>query len=672
MFAVRRLFKLIGPCSVDARNHLDPARMTSRLNNPGQRPHGRAGLARGSALACGFLFVAATAAAVLHWQSNDSDTAAVEQQPYSRATTADKTAPTTNGLTQVKLAELKRPQTPAEKLADRHDATTDDWDMEKHGQRIDDQLSRLAQLLISPKSNPGSTGLSRFITSGATSSRLIPAELTTVLDDELLSVRRADLDPVPEPNGSLEAELIRLMAGIGMGIDAEKKVKFKLINIRGQGDGLETRILFEARFRTLPAAWQLTSTWLCEWIYEGFDGEVLPVIDKLKLEAYEDTQIQSTTGRLFEDVTKAVLGKNAAYKQQVIPGIPFWLSRIQREFMGQFGHHGIAVGDVNGDRLDDVYVCDAGGLPNRLYIQQPDGTAVDVSQASQVDFLEDSTAALFIDLDNDGDQDLVVATDPLIQICENDGTGRFQTRESLYANTDTYSLCAADYDRDRDLDVYVCGYSVRKRVSHGLPFPLPYHDANNGGSNFLLRNDGKFKFADVTKETGLDVNNSRFSLAAAWEDFDNDGDVDLYVANDFGRNNLFRNDDARFTDIASAAQVEDRASGMSVSWGDFNRDGWMDVYVSNMFSAAGSRVTYQRKFSEGLAAGVVASLQRMAKGNTLFANTGKVAFQDVSRQTRVTMGRWAWASKFADLNNDGWQDLVVLNGYVTNENKNDL
>jgi len=148
--------------------------------------------------------------------------------------------------------------------------------------------------------------------------------------------------------------------------------------------------------------------------------------------------------------------------------------------------------------------------------------------------------------------------------------------------------------------------------------------------------------------------------------------MDLYVANDFGRNNLYRNDRGRFTDVAADAGVEDAASGMSVSWGDYNRDGNMDVYVANMFSAAGNRVTYQRRFVTARTERTAARVQRMARGNTLFANSGDGRFLDVSEAAAVTMGRWAWASKFADFNNDGWQDLVVANGYVTTEDTGDL
>ena len=132
---------------------------------------------------------------------------------------------------------------------------------------------------------------------------------------------------------------------------------------------------------------------------------------------------------------------------------------------------------------------------------------------------------------------------------------------------------------------------------------MPYHDANNGVRNYLLENHGSWEFRDVTAQVGLEQNNRRFSYAASWEDFDNDGDPDLYVANDFGRNNLYRNDSGRFVDVAGQAGVEDISAGMSVTWGDYNQDGLLDIYISNMFSSAGNRITYQRQFKEELADG---------------------------------------------------------------------
>ena len=89
-----------------------------------------------------------------------------------------------------------------------------------------------------------------------------------------------------------------------------------------------------------------------------------------------------------------------------------------------------------------------------------------------------------------------------------------------------------------------------------------YHDAENGAANALFRNEGEFSFRDVTRATGLDQNNRRWSFAASWEDFDDDGDQDLYVANDFGRNCLYRNEGGTFRQIAAKLGLEDMASGM--------------------------------------------------------------------------------------------------------------
>ncbi len=213
-----------------------------------------------------------------------------------------------------------------------------------------------------------------------------------------------------------------------------------------------------------------------------------------------------------------------------------------------------------------------------------------------------------------------------------------------------------------------------------LPNRFVYHDSNDGAANtfYLNRTEspGDWEFADVTKDAGLDTNNRRWSFAAAWEDFDNDGDQDLYVANDFGRNNLYRNDSdgsaLRFVDIAGEAGAEDSASGMSVSWGDCDRDGFMDVHVSNMFSAAGSRITTQSNFKPGLSESLRNRFQHFARGNTLLRNLHGKGFKDVSVSAGVTMGRWAWGSNFADLNNDGWEDLVVANGFVTTDDTGDL
>ncbi|MCA9216889.1 MAG: VCBS repeat-containing protein [Planctomycetales bacterium] len=442
---------------------------------------------------------------------------------------------------------------------------------------------------------------------------------------------------------------------------------FKVHRIEVDGTNIQTVVRFEFGVADGSRRAQQTSQLQCKLRLDGAND--------IKFESIDVTDLERiTSSKLFADCTASVLQANESHSKQMLPGIPHWLSRIPKEFLGQFGHHGMAVGDVNGDGLDDLYVCDAGGLPNRLYVQQPDGTLVDRSKESGVNYLDDSVGVLFVDLDNDGDQDLVVGTDPFLRICNNDGDGTFTLARSIEVETDSFSITSADFDQDGLLDLYICGYDVRKDSPNdrGLPFPIPYHDANNGGKNVLLRNVGDFQFADVTVQVGLDEHNSRFSMAAAWNDVDNDGDVDLYVANDFGRNCLYVNDGGKFRDIAADANVEDHASGMSVSFADFDRDGQSDIYVGNMYSSAGNRVTFQRDFGTGVPDSTVAYLQRMARGNTLFSNQGNGKFSDVSVQQNVVMGRWAWSSIFADMTNSGWPDIVVVNGYITNEIKDDL
>ncbi|MGJ8695718.1 MAG: FG-GAP repeat domain-containing protein [Verrucomicrobiaceae bacterium] len=435
------------------------------------------------------------------------------------------------------------------------------------------------------------------------------------------------------------------------------EVQVKIVDVdRGEGRWT-TRVKVESEGEDF----EHSAIWICEWL----GGRPLTLLGVRALEK----KTLRYEGPRFADVTCAVLGDSSRFQLQVMRGMEFWAQRITRiGDLSMTGHHGIAVGDVNGDGLEDVYVCDGGSLPNQLYVQQADGTAREVAAAWGVDWLEDSRGALLVDLDNDGDQDLVVATIAMIAFAENEGGEKFVLRGGFPGAPYPFSLSAADFDSDGDLDIYACVYGAADESGAGkrgfeARSPIPFNDAENGGRNVLLANLGGFRFGDVTARAGLDADNTRWSFAASWEDVDRDGDPDLYVANDFGRNCFYRNDGGRFTNVAEEAGVEDMAAGMSVSWGDFNRDGAADLYVGNMFSAAGSRVGGQRNFEDGL--------QRMARGNSLFAGKG-MGFRDDSLAAGVTGGGWAWSSAFADLNNDGWQDLVVANGYLTNTRDDDL
>ena len=591
------------------------------------------------------------------------------------ATTRPSRPVVTDAVARVDLQLGRRPRTDVEQMVEKFDPSEDDWDSEVLSAGVTNQLNQLGKAIADPRVLD-IEHIEPLLGKDFSGTRLRSPDdgkWVEVFNDETIRVRRllpAEPARIVHRGAAGFMAAIREMAKpfpVGTGI----RVKFKLVLIDPGESPVTTRVLYSAYGSGAEHGIEQNATWRCTWLLPDRATEQEPRLASIELEELEEVTVKVHDGRLFSDCTESVLGRNASYRYQILPGIDHWVTRFNQLQVPIMGHQGLAVGDVNGDGLDDLYVCAPGGMPNRLYVQDTDGTAMDVSAKSGVDWLNYSSSALLIDLDNDGDSDLVVVTPYELLLAENDGQGRFSLRNG-YKSMDGWSaVSAADYDLDHDLDLYLCGY-VMRLGSSTLPMPIPYQDAQNGAPNRLLRNEGDFQFSDATEITGLHANNNRFSFSSAWEDFDDDGDLDIYVANDFGRNNLYRNDNGRFTDIASQAGVEDVAAGMSVSWGDCNLDGRMDIYVSNMFSAAGNRITYQRRFAGDVAAGVTETVQRMARGNTLFLNAGDGTFTDISQQASVTMGRWAWASKFVDFNNDTRSDLVVANGYITSEDTGDL
>jgi len=563
-------------------------------------------------------------------------------------------------------------------LADKYrrlDAGADDWDAEVMSDLASRQLDRLSAFLAEP-----SAALEEL--EGVASQRfrcaaLRPAELTPLFESDVLRVHGGT--PASEPGFSGPDGLARALAALREPFAPEPlHVKFKVVHVDEGPSGTGTTELVYAAHgparadRESGSAGELQqhATWRCAWTRADEAESV--VLDGIEVVEHEESLAPG--GLLYADCTRAVLGANACFETQLLPHLETWLGSIPARVFGEFlGHQGLAVADVDGDGLDDVYLCQPGGLPDRLFLQSPDGTARDVSAEAGVDFLDPSRAVLFVDLDGDRDQDMVLATAGGILVLSSDGARppRFTPRWSMVVHQ-IHSLSAADYDEDGDLDVYCCVYKIPEEQN---TTPAPYHDANNGEPNVFLRNDldgDTWTFTDVTRETGLDANNRRFSFACSWEDYDNDGDLDLYVANDFGRNNLYRNDDGHFVDVAAQAGVEDVSAGMAATWADYDNDGLVDLYVSNMFSSAGNRIAYQRRFHEGAGEETRSLFRRHARGNSLFKNVGDGTFVDVSVPAGVTMGRWAWGSKFVDLNNDGLQDLVVPNGMVTSDEPKDL
>ena len=339
--------------------------------------------------------------------------------------------------------------------------------------------------------------------------------------------------------------------------------------------------------------------------------------------------------------------------------------------------HGVAAADLDGDGWDDLVVARAPGQPNQVWMNHG-GSFREEASARGLDWLEESGGVLIVDLDGDGARDVVMGVGPDVVVAWNDGAGVFTSRTILprAGEARVYSISAADVDLDGDLDLYDTRYF--KAEGEGPAAPTPYHDAVNGAPNVFWRNraadsgDGRPRsFEEATAEVGLEVENDRFSMVSVFDDFDGDGDLDLYVANDFGRNNLYLAQGGRFLASGPGA-LTDKAAGMGLSLGDADLDGLPDLVVSNMFSAAGGRVTRDPRFLPGIPKDVRAEFIRHARGNSIFRGLEGGGFEDLTDMTGAAPGGWAWGSRFVDWNRDGLADIVVPNGFLSGRKGPDL
>jgi tetratricopeptide (TPR) repeat protein len=394
-------------------------------------------------------------------------------------------------------------------------------------------------------------------------------------------------------------------------------------------------------------------------------------------QAIDETRSRSTS-LIFSDVTRRALGHNSSYSAQLLHGVDFWRTVLDGACgIDIYGHNGVSVGDIDGDGFDDLYVCQPAGLPNRLYRNRGDGTFEDVTETSGLGVLENTACALFADFDNDGHQDLIVvrANGPLLFQNQHNGTFKQKPDAFQFANSPQGTFtgaAAADYDRDGWLDIYFCLY-VYYQGTDQYRYPTPYYDANNGPPNFLMRNNRDGTFRDATAESGLNENNTRYSFCCSWTDLNNDGWPDLYVVNDFGRKNLYRNNgNGTFSEIATQAGVDDVGAGMSICCFDYNNDGAEDLYVADMWTAAGERITTEKNFHEKSTTQVRALYHKHAMGNSLFRNESNGHFQDETRAAGVNIGRWAWSSDSWDFDHDGFPDLYIANGMVSGPIPEDL
>ncbi len=358
-----------------------------------------------------------------------------------------------------------------------------------------------------------------------------------------------------------------------------------------------------------------------------------------------------------------------------------------RRFRGRYKHQvlemftesgaAVAVGDYNADGWDDLFITDSdegkthhlmrnNGPDSRPGKQHPAGPEPWFSTFSEVttsagvgggnDRFSIVVDALWLDFDNDGHLDLYLGRFGTPILFRNGGpeTGYRFTDVSLevgltrFANT--IATIAFDADGDGWLDLMLANYFQPLNLldldtTKVLPNNFDY--ADNGGGVTFLRNlahaSGGRRFVDETERAGL-AHHTGWSLDIGHADLDNDGDQDVYVAGDYGTDRLFMNDGANaggavtFSDVTEETLGFDTKKGMNVDMGDYDRNGFLDIYVTNITD------------------------EYMKECNMLWHNFGDGTFMDLAKESGTCDTDWGWAAKFGDFDNDGWEDLFVVNG----------
>lgn len=315
---------------------------------------------------------------------------------------------------------------------------------------------------------------------------------------------------------------------------------------------------------------------------------------------------------------------------------------------------GCSLADINGDGNLDLYVCGF-DCPNRLFINQGDGTFSEQAKSFGLDFSGSSVMMAWADYDCDGDLDGYLVTNrPYVS---KDSTVSVAEVQSKLIRRGQQIWMPEQYKEYIDL--------AQKDDGQVILITAGQYD-------HLLKNNGDGTFTDVSKPAGIRGND--MGLSATWWDYNGDRFPDLYVANDFfGPDRLYRNNgDGTMTDVIASALPHTPWFSMGTDVADINNDGLLDLMATDMSGTT----HYKQKISTAdmLRQGWFLDwpTPRQYMRNALYLNSGTDRFMEVAHMTRLANSDWTWAVRFADFDNDGWVDLFVANGMTGDYLNSDL